>query len=225
MIQAIQHVRVEVVIVLLTISEGALKSLLVRNSGGRWALPCGAVFPKEPLRQAAERVIREQVGVKVDYLEQLYTFGNEVPRKGERRVQVAYYGLIPSVLLRTEQLADSHMARWFAPAEQPRLFGEDSLILRVATDRLRGKLAYTAVGFELLPERFTLAELQNLYEVILGKLIDKRNFRKKIGELGILERTGEERLPKGRRGRPASLYRFKRDVFKQIENKGNIFPF
>ena len=77
----------------------------------------------------------------------------------------------------------------------------------------------------MLPDRFKLTELQNLYEVILGKVIDKRNFRKKINDLGILERVGEERPTKGTRGRPAALFRFSREVFEEIESKGTIFPF
>lgn len=212
-------------IVLLTVSEGALKTLFLKTSNGPWALPIGVLAPLEPLRKAAERIIRDQIGIKVDYLEQLYTFGNHIPKSRPRKVEVSYYGLTPSALLRSGKLADTQSAKWFSESEQPKLASGHELISRVARNRLRGKVDYTAVGFELLPERFKLAELQNLYEVILGKVIDKRNFRKKINDLGILERVGEERPTKGSRGRPAALFRFSREVFEEIESKGTIFPF
>ena len=210
---------------LMTISEGALKTLLVRQNSKHWALPCDVIAYNEDLAQAAERVIREQVGVSIDYLEQLYTFGNSIPPKGGREIVVAYFGLTPSVLLRSDKLADRASINWFSGKEHPPLTGNHAAVLHAATDRLRGKLAYTAVGFELLPERFSLTELQNLYEVILDKVLDKRNFRKKIIELGILEPVSEERGDSRGRGRPAAFFRFKPEVFKKIKTKGDIFHF
>lgn len=103
--------------------------------------------------------------------------------------------------------------------------GEHGLIVRVARNRLQGKLAYTAVGFELLPELFTMAELQRLYEIILGRELDKRNFRKKILDLGIVEDTGEFRAAEHQRGRPAALYRFQSQVFRNLEAKRDILAF
>lgn len=214
-----------VLVVLKTISEGALKTLFVRRERSLWALPSGEPGYSEPLDDAAARVIREQAGVSVDYLEQLYTFGDSIPAKTLRAVEVAYYGLVPSALLRTDQLTTQHSAGWFGERERLPLAEGHATVVKVALARLRGKLAYTAVGFELLPEKFTLAELQNLYEVILDKVMDKRNFHKKINELGILEPTGEKRSSQRGRGRPAALYRFKPEVFRQIETKGDIFPF
>ena len=210
------------VVVLLTISEGALKALLVRQDKARWCLPNAALGGEEPLRRCAERVVDSQAGISVEYLEQLYTFGNSVPSNGTRAIEVAYYGLVPSVLLHPEAMADRSRINWFTVAELPQLVENHALIIRVSLDRLRGKLAYTAVGFELLHESFALAELQHLYEIILGRELDKRNFRKKIFDLGILEPTSQR--ARGR-GRPAALYRFKPEVFKQIESKGDIFQF
>jgi len=220
-----RQIGVKVVVVLLTISEGALKTLLIRHDKQRWMLPSDTYSYNEPLEVAAQRAIGQQVGVKVDYLEQLYTFDYAPPSNSERCIEVAYYGLIPSALLKSEQLADRMTVKWFSEQEQPRLLEDHARIVQVSRERLRGKLSYTAVGFELLPAKFSLAELQNLYEIIIGKVLDKRNFRKKIMELGILEPTGEERNPERGRGRPASLYRFKPEVFRQLETKGDIFPF
>ena len=216
---------VSVVVVLLTINAGALKTLFVRQDDRSWALPHAKLDSQEPLRRCAERVVQSWLGQNVDYLEQLYTFGNDVPPTGARSIEVAYYGLVPSDLLSRERLSQRQEANWFATPQTPELAGNHAQIARTARNRLRGKLAYTAVGFELLPDVFTLAELQNLYEIILGKQLDKRNFRKKINELGILEPTAATRSQGGGRGRPASLYRFKPEVFRQLEAKGDIFAF
>jgi 8-oxo-dGTP diphosphatase len=220
-----RQIGVRVVAVVMTISEGALKTLLVRADEEKWSLPMGTPRAAEPLLTAANRIIAEQADIEVEYLEQLYTFDPLPDAEGQRVVEVTYYGLVPSVLLRSPKLAQRDVVNWFAENGQPPLTRDHAEVISVARDRLRGKMAYTAVGFELLPEKFTLAELQNLYEVILGKELDKRNFRKKINDLGILEATGEERAPRRGRGRPASLYRFRREVFHSIDTKGNIFPF
>ena len=214
---------VAVVVVLMTISEGVLKTLFVRHDRARWALPGGEPASAEPLHKAAERIIQEQVGVHVDYLEQLYTFGNAVQGRGQCAIEISYFGLVPSALLRSTQLADRQAVNWYAQGDQPRLVEGHGEIVQAARNRLRGKMAYTAVGFELLPQSFTLAELQQLYEVILDKVIDKRNFRRKIFELGIVEPTGE--MSKQPRGRRAKLFHFKPEVFQLLELKGDIFPF
>jgi len=218
-----QQINVEVVAVVMTISEGALKTLLLRHNDQRWALPGTAPRHDESLRSAVDRTIREHAGIEVEYLEQLYTFDSQHNSGGNREVQIVYYGLVPSVLLRSKELEDRAKVNWFAEHEQ-KLVDNHSEIVHTARLRLSGKLSYTAVGFELLPDKFTLAEPQNLYEVILGKELDKRNFRKKVNALGILEATGEERISRIGRGRPASLYRFKPEVFHNIETKGDIFP-
>jgi len=208
--------------VLMTISGDALRTLLLRPEGGAWQLPRGAVGRREPLRRSAERVIAEQVGIHVDYLEQLYTFGNTVPDAGEREIEICYYGLVPTSLVDLAA-SDGIQRAWFAERELtvlPPL--EEKIVLR-ACQRLRGKLSYTAVGFELLPEQFTLVELQQLYEIILGKRLDKRNFRRRIAELGILESTGAERVQP--RGRPAALFSFKPEVFERLESRGDILAF
>ena len=215
---------ISVVIILLTIRDDALKTLLVRSGEGGWRLPSGSPGTGEPLRRAAERVVREFATISVDYLEQLYTFGNRIPERRGRIIEIAYYGLVPPDLIPGEQQTDSRLA-WFSEPEEPAMQGEHGLIVRVARNRLQGKLAYTAVGFELLPELFTMADLQRLYEIILGRELDKRNFRKKILDLGIVEDTGESRVADHQRGRPAALYRFQSQVFGNLEAKRDILAF
>lgn len=221
--QTSQQIGVNVAVVLMTITERALKTLLVTLGEALWALPSGEPRYDEALQDAAERVLREQLGIHAEYLEQLYTFGAHIPRNRQRRITVAYYALIPSSSLRPELLAGLKDAAWFAEKDQPKLVDGHGLIVQVAQQRLRGKLSYSAVGFELLPELFTLAELQTIYELILGKTLDKRNFRRKITELGIIEATGSKRS--SGRGPQAALHRFRPEVFQRIEAKGDIFAF
>jgi len=222
------QIGIRVVVVLLTVSGENLRTLL-RSSSGRWSLPADRPGYDEPLRHCAERVVAQQLGTQVDWLEQLYTFGNRIPQgepglpAPERCIDITYYGLVPQALVATDSGAGDRQLGWFGESEQPPLSWEDSQIIRRAHARLRGKLAYTAVGFELLPPQFSLAELQKLYEVILGKRLDKRNFRRRIAELGILEPTGAERSRK--RGRPAALYRFRAEVFQNLESKGDVLAF
>lgn len=211
------------VAVLLTVSGARLCTLLRRSEGGGWALPSALPAPREPLRRCAERVVAEQIAAQVDWLEQLYTFGNRIPADPAqpRVVEVSYYGLVPEGLV--DSAAPGLGIAWFDEASQPPLPGEQALIIRRARSRLRGKLSYTAVGFELLPAEFTLAQLHRLYEVILGKAIDKRNFRHRIKLLGIVEATGTEAA--GGRGRPAALYRFSAEAFHSLEQKGDVLAF
>jgi 8-oxo-dGTP diphosphatase len=212
-----------VVAVLLTVSGGRLCTLLRRASGEAWALPSAAPAPDEPLRRCAERVVEEQIAARVDWLEQLYTFGNRIPQDPAepRVIEVSYYGLVPEGLVDTSQAGRG--IAWFDEAGQPPLAGDQTLIIRRARSRLRGKLSYTGVGFELLPAEFSLAQLHRLYEVILGKRIDKRNFRHRIKLLGIVEATGSE--ASGGRGRPAALYRFSAEAFQSLEAKGDVLAF
>lgn len=206
-------------VVLMTLKDDALRVLAVARDGGE-QLPYGRLGRQEPLRRAAERIIGEQAGIAVDYLEQLYTFGNIVPADGERLVEVCYYGLVP---------ADdggggaAPGTRWLRESELGVLPELQERIVQRAVQRLRGKLAYTAVGFELLPEQFTLAELQQLYETILGRRLDKRNFRRRIAELGIVVATGDEKAQA--RGRPAALYSFSAEVFQRLDSRGDILAF
>jgi 8-oxo-dGTP diphosphatase len=217
--------RVTVDIVIFTIQSGTLRVLLVKRAAtpfqGQFAIPGGFVLEDEDLDQAALRELREETGVADVYLEQLYSFGNVGRDPRGRVITVAYFSLIsadPPLRAGT----DAAEAEWWAMDQLPTLAFDHARILNYALDRLRNKLEYTTVGFQLLPEKFTLTELQEVYETILGKQLDKRNFRRKLSLLKILKP-----LPEYRRGgqRPAQLYRFVAARFEKLKDKGILFPF
>jgi 8-oxo-dGTP diphosphatase len=213
-------------IVIFTIEQGALKVLLVKRGiepfAGQYAIPGGFVLENESLDQAAMRELREETGVAEVYLEQLYSFGD--PRRDPRGrvVTVAYYALISAEHSQLRAGSDAAAAAWFAVDAVPDLAFDHAKILAYAVERLRNKLEYTTVGFQLLPEKFSLSELQEVYEAILGKKLDKRNFRRKLALLKILKPTAEYRRD-GRK--PARLYRFVAAKFEKLKDKGILFPF
>lgn len=227
-------IRVTVDLVIFTIREEALQVLLVQRGiapfKGRMALPGGFVHEDESLEQAALRELagfelEEETGVASMYLEQLFSFGE--PRRDPRGrvVAVAYYALIPADRpLRAG--SDAAGAKW-CPLNKdkdklPALAFDHKEILNYALERLRNKLDYTTVGFQLLPRKFTLSELQHVYETILDRKLDKRNFRKKMDILKILRPLRELR----RTGRkPARLYTFVPKKFETLKEKGVLFPF
>jgi 8-oxo-dGTP diphosphatase len=213
-------------IVIFTIEQGALKVLLVKRGiepfAGQYAIPGGFVLENESLDQAAMRELREETGVTEVYLEQLYSFGDPKRDPRGRVVTIAYYALISAEHSQLRAGSDAAAAAWFAVDAVPDLAFDHAKILTYALERLRNKLEYTTVGFQLLPEKFSLSELQEVYEVILGKKLDKRNFRRKLALLKILKPTSEYRRD-GRK--PARLYRFVAAKFEKLKDKGILFPF
>lgn len=220
------ELRMTVDIVIFTVASRSLRVLLVKRGvppfEGQFAIPGGFIRPDEGLDEAAARELREETGVRHVYLEQLYTFGDPVRDPRGRIVTVAYYALIASGRISVLAGADAAEARWFELSETPPLAFDHKQILDYALERLRNKLEYTTVGFQLLPAKFTLGELQVVYEAILGKRLDKRNFRRKIGLLGIL-RPLRERRKTGRK--PAQLFSFSAARFEKLKDKGILFPF
>lgn len=218
--------RVTVDIVIFTVRDRTLQVLLVRRGvppfEGQHAIPGGFIHEDESLADAALRELYEETGVRNVFLEQLYSFGE--PRRDPRGrvVTVAYYALIASGELALSAGADVAEAAWCPLSDLPPLAFDHEQILKYALERLRNKLEYTTVGFELLPDKFTLSELQSVYEAILGRRLDKRNFRRKIALLGILKPLKEWQ----RTGRkPAQLYRFAASRFEKLKDKGILFPF
>ncbi len=202
-----------------------LAVLLIRRGKppfeGRWALPGGFVRLDETLEEAAERELAEETGLKGVYLEQLCTFGEVDRDPRERVVTVAYFALVKPGDPVTRASTDAAEARWFPVDRLPRLAFDHGGILAAARERLCGKVRYTPVGFELLPEKFTLSELQRLYEAVLGVALDKRNFRKKVLDLDLLEPLDEMR--RGGRHRPAQLFRFDRVKYERLTKRGIHF--
>lgn len=205
--------------------EGDLKVLLVRRDvapfRGKWALPGGFVRMDESLDDAARRELQEETGIEKLYLEQLYTFGdlNRDPRG--RVVTVAYYALVKLAAHGVRAATDAESAAWFSVAEVSRLAFDHNRILEVALARLKGKVRYQPIGFELLPVKFTLSELQHLYEVILEAPLDKRNFRKKILGTGLLVELDE--IQQDVAHRAARLYRFDDRKYRQLVKHGFNF--
>jgi 8-oxo-dGTP diphosphatase len=212
--------------VIFTLRQKELQVLLVQRKHwpyeGMWAIPGGFVHMDESLEDAARRELAEETGVDDSdiYLEQLYTFGDPMRDPRTRVITVSYFALICSDRLQLHADTDAAAAAWFSAYRPPPLAFDHADILAYAIQRLRYKVEYTAVAFQLLPATFTLTELQKAYEHILGEGLDKRNFRRKVLAAGVLEIT-----PHIRSGdhRPARLYRFREDAVAEISAR-RLFP-
>lgn len=207
------------------LDEPDLKVLLIRRDlepfRGKWALPGGFVHVDESLEDAAKRELREETGLEKVFLEQLYTYGdlNRDPR--ERVVTVAYYALVRLSNHRVVAATDARDAAWFGVHDVPRLAFDHDRILNAAYQRLQNKLRYEPIGFELLPRKFTLRQLQRLYEIILDRPLDKRNFRKKILGMDVLEELDEVETDVAHRA--ARLYRFNQKRYREMVKRGVNF--
>jgi 8-oxo-dGTP diphosphatase len=202
-----------------------LKVLLIRRDlepfQGKWALPGGFVRVEESLEDAVRRELREETGISDVFLEQLYTFGAVDRDPRERVVTVAYYALVKLSDHRIKAATDARDAAWFAVSEARNLAFDHDQILAVALARLKAKVRYQPIGFELLPPQFTLSQLQRLYETILEVPLDKRNFRKKI--LGMDFLVALDEVEKDVAHRAARLYRFDRKKYQQLQKRGFNF--
>ena len=200
---------VAVLVVIFTVVDGALQVLLIERSAppseGHWAIPGGALQHGESLDQAAVRKLAEETGVTDVFLEQLYTFGDLDPASDDGSVGVAWFALVDPARVRLAQRTAWRLA-WRDLDNIPPLAFDNERVIDVARDRLINKLQYTNAAYSLLPEHFTMRELQEVYEAILGRPLDKRNFRRRLLATDFIAATSEKRADG--RHRPARLYRF-----------------
>ena len=210
---------VTVDIIIFSLKDNDLKVLLIKRNiepfKNMWAIPGGFVRIKESLEDAAKRELDEATGVKAVYLEQLYTFGdiNRDPRG--RVITVAYFALVNSEKTKLDAKTDVSEAKWFPVSKLPKLAFDHKKILQYALKRLIWKFEYTTVAFSLLPKKFTLTQLQKIYEIVFNRKFDKRNFRKKILSLNLAEKTKEKKRDVSHR--PPQLYSFRKKIGDIVE--------
>lgn len=218
-------VTVDCVVFGLDFDNESLQVLLIKRAHApfqdAWALPGGFVRMEESLEEAAARELSEEAGLRDVFLEQLFTYGDTDRDPRGRVISIAYYALVKPSLHNLKADTDASDAAWFSLDEVPELAFDHQRILDMARERLRGKVRYQPIGFELLPERFTLSQLQRLYEIVLERPIDKRNFQRKFQRMGILHDTGE--MQQNVAHRAARYYTFDRETYQTLEQKGFEF--
>ena len=205
--------------------DGDLKVLLIKRGEepffGKWALPGYFVYPEEDLDAAANRVLEELSGLKDVYLEQVRTFGAVDRHPTGRVITVAYYSLVKISAYKLYASSIAQKAKWFSISQISELPFDHAEILEACFNRLKRRLRGQPIGFELLPPKFTLTDLQHLYEAILETDLDKRNFRKKILSMNLLVDLNETQ--EGVAHRPARLYQFDREKYEYLFSEGFNF--
>lgn len=198
-------------VVVFTLQDECLQVLLVRRRSepysGAWALPGGLVAADEGLDECASRMLGEKAGMRGVYLEQLYSFGTPERDPRGRVVSVAYYALAPWSRVQMDAMEEDTARGWVPVDDLPQLAFDHAAIVAMAHRRLKAKLAYSTIALQFMPEKFTLSELQLVYETILGESLDKRNFRKRVLAFSCIEETGE--CFRAGKHRPAKLFRVK----------------
>lgn len=221
-----QNIKLAVDAIIFGYANNTLHILLIKQKygalKGQWALVGGFVKNNEPLIGAVNRELMEETGIRVNYLEQLYTFGDDINRDPRFRVvSVAYFGLVNSTHLILTADTDAKDAKWFSIKQLPTLAFDHKKIIMVALNRLQSKLTYQPIGFDLLPKEFLFSDLENLYCSILEKEIDRRNFRRKILSFGFIEET--RNYSPQRAGRPAKLFKFNKAKYNKFTKEGFYF--
>jgi 8-oxo-dGTP diphosphatase len=213
----------DVRVVVFSLRDDRLQVLLSAGDSDRWQLPGSRVPFNQSLEGTATESVLRLTGLREAYLEQLYTYGEAgrgVIHPGQRLVSVVYFAIIPAGAYSPHMDKDARQTKWFPVDDLPALSMDHREVVAYALRRLRYKLEYTAVGFQLLPEQFSLSELQKTYEMILGEKLDKRNFRRRILEAGIIEETPHLRTGEGR---PARLFRYQPDAVAEVKVR-RLFP-
>ncbi|WP_316823071.1 NUDIX hydrolase [Pedobacter gandavensis] len=184
-----------------------------------WALPGGFVLNNETLEEAVARELKEEAGVSINYLEQLFTFGKPDRDPRRRIISIAYFGLVKSTDFRLFASSDASEAAWFNIYQLPQLAFDHNDIVQKAINRLRAKITYEPIGFELLDRKFLFSDLEQLYMKLLDQEIDRRNFKRKIMSLGLVVEL-DEKAPTNSVGRPGKLYSFDREKYEELRIKG-----
>jgi 8-oxo-dGTP diphosphatase len=188
-----------------------------------WAIPGGFVLDDESLEESVRRELSEETGVELNYLEQLYTFGKPDRDPRQRIISVAYFGLVKtSQYQELKASTDAENAKWFSIKKIPALAFDHKQILGIAIERLRAKVRYQPIGFELLDKKFPFSDLEKLYMTLLDRDINRRNFSTKILSFGFLEETGELSKQEGK-GRPGKMYQFNQKRYKELLQQGIHF--
>jgi len=220
-----QSIQLSVDAVVFGYESGTISVLLIKRKyepfKGKWAIPGGFVLEEESLEEAVARELKEETGIAINYLEQLYTFGQPKRDPRSRVVSVAYFGLIKPSAFKILAATDAEEVQWFKITELPSLSFDHEAILQMAITRLQGKITYEPIGFELLDTKFPFSDLEKLYATLLGRAIDRRNFRKKMLSLNILDEL-DEKVSKGS-GRPANLFKFNDKRYFKLKKEGIIF--
>ncbi|WP_299161342.1 NUDIX domain-containing protein [uncultured Tenacibaculum sp.] len=220
-----QNIKVAVDAVVFGYEQKELSVLLIKRGvepfKGSWALPGGLVLENESLEDAVQRELQEETGVTIDYLEQLYTFGIPGRDPRNRVVSVTYFALVSPNNFKISADTDADEVQWFSINELPELAFDHDKILSIALKRLKSKINYQPIGFELLKKEFPFSDLEHLYQTILNRKIDRRNFRKKILSFGILTETDKIHQPSS--GRPAKLFKFNAQKYKELQKSGFHF--
>jgi ADP-ribose pyrophosphatase YjhB (NUDIX family) len=206
------------------ILEKEIKLLLfkriVEPAKGKWSLAGGFVEPNESLDDAASRILRKLTGLESVYMKQSFAYGETDRDPGDRVISVAYFALI-TIRDINKELAEQNGVSWRSLSKLPDLIFDHPLMVTRALTELQNQIKIRPVGFELLPEKFTLVQLQDLYEAIYQRKIDKRNYRKKILSMGILEKLDEKERETSKKG--AFYYKFNEGTYKRLRQNGFYF--
>lgn len=224
---AMQNIKVAVdAVVFGYTSKEGLSVLLIKRDimpfKNSWALPGGLVAEAETLEEAVQRELKEETGININYLEQLYSFGKPDRDPRNRVISITYYGLVKPDAFELKADTDAADVSWFNIKKLPQLAFDHTDIITVAHERLKSKMQYQPVGFELLDEKFPFSELEKLYMAVLDRPIDRRNFKKKVLKYGFLQETAEKQLLEGA-GRPGNLFRFNEEAYFRLQKQGINF--